>query len=215
MVEAFNSGYKLIPRELSWNFLVKLDADLSFDADYFEKCIRHFRVDPTLGIGGGTVMQRIGGGAIIDSPGDPPFHVRGATKIYRRPCWEAIAPLAAGPGWDTIDEVKANCVGWRTRTLTDAQVVQLKPTGDADGSWRNWYKNGRANFLTGYHPVFMVAKCMKRAVRRPLLREGLALWLGYCSGYREGLVPLADTATVKYLRNQQFRRLLLRPSIYG
>ncbi len=37
VMEAFYEGYKAI-QSREWDFLVKLDADLTFDADYFEKC---------------------------------------------------------------------------------------------------------------------------------------------------------------------------------
>ena len=35
MMEAFYEGYKAI-QSREWDFLVKLDADLTFDADYFK-----------------------------------------------------------------------------------------------------------------------------------------------------------------------------------
>src|SRR5438874_8428803 len=97
-----------------WDFLVKLDGDLSFEADYFEKCFQRFEAEPKLGIGGGRVYCRVNGKTEEDSPRDPAFHVRGATKIYRRATWDAIGGLVKTPGWDTLDEVKANMLGWKT-----------------------------------------------------------------------------------------------------
>ena len=52
VVEAFKSGYSVISTK-SWDFIVKLDGDLSFDQFYFEKCFACFAQDPGLGIGGG------------------------------------------------------------------------------------------------------------------------------------------------------------------
>jgi hypothetical protein len=150
-----------------------------------------------------------------ESVGDPPFHVRGATKIYRRACWDEISPLVKAPGWDTIDEVKANMLGWTTRTFRNLKVLQHKATGTADGRWGNWFKNGRANYVTGYHPLFMLAKCVKRAFRPPLFIQAIALWAGFSSGYFMQIPQVKDRDTVRYLRQQQVRRMLLRPSIYG
>lgn len=215
VMEAFYAGFLALGDDL-WDFIVKLDGDLSFAPDYFERCFSKFEGDARLGIGGGTICRQDNGVLKVDSTGDPPFHVRGATKIYRRNCWEMIAPLAKAPGWDTIDEVKANLHGWSTRTFPDLQLIQHKPTGGADGNWRNWFKNGRANYLTGYHPLFMLAKCMKRAFRhRPFLVESLALWAGFTSGYVQRLPPVADRKVIRYLRQQQLRRLFLQPSIYA
>lgn len=214
VVEAFNDGLARVRAE-DWQFLVKLDGDLTFDRDYFEACLEEFRKDPVLGIGGGVVLRRKGGKLVIDSPGDPPFHVRGAVKMYRRACWEQVAPLVAAPGWDTIDEVKANRLGWRTRTFRSISVVQHRPTGRADGAWRNWFKNGQGSYVAGYHPLFMLAKCAARATQKPLFVAGLALFAGYSTAFISHQRVLTDRETVRYLRRQQLRRLLLRPSIYG
>lgn len=214
VVEAFNEGYAAIKAD-RWDFIVKLDGDLFFDPDYFDKCFAYFEAEPRLGLAGGTVLVVKNGHVEVDAAGDPPFHVRGATKIYRRQCWEKISPLVQAPGWDTIDEVKANCLGWTTRTFGDLKLVQQKPTGEADGSWRNWFKNGRANYITGYHPIFMLAKCIKRAFHNPSLAESAALFAGFCSGYLKGIPKMADSATINYLRRQQLRRLILQQSIYG
>lgn len=213
VMEAFHAGYS--HAEDGWDFLVKLDGDLSFPPGYFEECFRKFHDDPALGIGGGTICRLDADRLRVDSAGDPPFHVRGATKIYRRACWEGIGPPVAAPGWDTIDEAKANLHGWSTRTFPDLTLVQHKPTGAAAGKWGDAFKNGRANYLTGYHPAFMLAKCVKRALRKPLLVESAALLTGYCSGYIRRTPRAADPATIRYVRQQQLRRLLLRPSIYG
>jgi biofilm PGA synthesis N-glycosyltransferase PgaC len=214
VMEAFYAGYAEVS-DMSWEYLVKLDGDLSFAPDYFERCFAMFGADAKLGIGGGTVCQLENGEVTVESVGDPPFHVRGATKIYRRECWERIAPLVRAPGWDTIDEVKANMLGWTTRTFRDHRVIQHKPTGSADGAWRNAFKNGRANYVTGYDPLFMLAKCVKRAFMSPRIVAGLAMALGFGSGYFERLPQVHDADVIGYLRRQQRRRLLLRVSIYG
>jgi glycosyltransferase involved in cell wall biosynthesis len=213
VVEAFYAGYALL-RDEQWDFLVKLDGDVSFASDYFQRCFEIFAANARLGIGGGTVCRLDRGGLKIDSIGDPPFHVRGATKIYRRACWERISPLVMAPGWDTVDEVKANLYGWTTATFRGVAVVQHKRTGAVDGSWRDSYKNGRANYIAGYHPLFMLAKCMKRALHRPVLFQSLALLAGFCSGYLHA-IPRAETEVIRYIRKQQLRRLLLQSSLYG
>ena len=214
VVEAFYDGYAVIG-SVNWDFLVKLDGDLSFNKDYFEKCFECFACDPDLGIGGGTICSMEDGKLQVDSASDPPFHVRGATKIYRRACWEQISPLIIAPGWDTIDEVKANMHGWRTRTFRDQNLIQHKGTGSADGSWRNWYKNGVGSYIAGYHPIFMMAKCLKRAFKKPFFLASTALWVGFCTGYIKRIPQVQDREAIRYLRKQQLRRLLLRPSIYG
>jgi biofilm PGA synthesis N-glycosyltransferase PgaC len=198
-----------------WDFIVKLDGDLSFSADYFEQCFKRFAADPQLGIGGGRVYCQVNCATVEDSPGDPSFHVRGATKIYRRAAWEAIGGLIRAPGWDTLDEVKANMLGWKTCSFHDLRLVQLKPTGAADGSWKNWVKNGRANYITGYHPLFMLLKCFKRAFQKPYGLAGLGLLSGFSAGYLGRIPQVPDPDLIRYLRRQQMNRLSGKPSLWS
>ena len=97
VVEAFYEGYQLVLTE-PWEFLVKLDADLSFGPGYFKDCLDQFARDDKLGIGGGTICQALGDRLVCECPGAPRFHVRGATKIYRRACWDAIGGLVTPQG---------------------------------------------------------------------------------------------------------------------
>src|SRR5271170_823371 len=60
VVEAFYDGYNTL-RYKEWDFIVKLDGDLSFAPEYFEQCFEHFRQDPELGIGGGEIHHNISG----------------------------------------------------------------------------------------------------------------------------------------------------------
>jgi glycosyltransferase involved in cell wall biosynthesis len=202
------------PVTADWSFLVKLDGDLSFPPDYFAQCFARFAADPGLGIGGGRVYYREGDRLVDDAPGDPAFHVRGATKIYRRATWEGIGGLLRAPGWDTLDELKANMLGWRTCSFKELKVLQLKPTGSADGNWRNWFKNGRANYITGYHPLFMLTKCLKRLISPPVVIGATGLFCGYTSGYLKRVPQVADAELIRYLRRQQLNRLTFRESLW-
>jgi len=213
VMEAFSDGLARLG-STAWDFLAKLDADLVFSPDYFASCLERFEHNPRLGIGGGLICRRRGDTLIPDSASDPLFHVRGATKIYRRACWDQIGGLIKEPGWDTIDELKANMLGWTTRTFTDLQVQQLKETGSADGRWRNWVKNGRANYITGYHPIFMVCKCAKRLLQKPFGIAGVGLLFGFASGYLEGIPQLPDRELVRFIRREQLRKLTFRRSLW-
>lgn len=198
----------------SWDFLVKLDGDLSFSSDYFEQCLKRFEEDPTLGIGGGTICSEVNAAPEVESKIDPAFHVRGATKIYRRACWEQIGGLIRAPGWDTVDEVKANMVGWSTRTFPELKLVHHRPAGQAYGQWSNLLKNGRANYVAGYHPLFMLLKCLRRCFEKPYLLEGCGLWLGFLTGYLKRIPQVPDRDVIRYFRHQQLNRLLGRKSLW-
>ncbi len=212
VIEAFYDGYRFVA-EGEWDFIVKLDGDLSFGPDYFSSCLQRFTMDPKLGIGGGTICDKVGGILVEESMGDPPFHVRGATKIYRRECWKAIGELIQAPGWDTLDEIKANMSGWKTGTFGGLKLHQHRQTGAADGRWKNWVKNGLANYIAGYHPVFMLAKCVRRAIRTHSVTVTAGLGWGFLTGYLKRM-PQAEPKLVRYVRREQVKRLLLKPSLW-
>src|ERR1700730_9837934 len=100
VINTFYEGYEQIESS-DWDFIVMLDADLSFAPDYFERCFAEFGKDPGLGIGGGGIFHQQDGGLQLES--NPKFHVRGATKIYKRECWQKLGGLLRAPGWDTVD----------------------------------------------------------------------------------------------------------------
>src|SRR5579864_7141123 len=56
VMEAFYHGYESLKTK-DWEFIVKLDADLSFEPAYFESCFKEFRNDPKLGVGGGLIWS--------------------------------------------------------------------------------------------------------------------------------------------------------------
>jgi poly-beta-1,6-N-acetyl-D-glucosamine synthase len=214
VVDAFCDGYRLI-EDKAWDYLVKLDGDLSFDPGYFEKCFNYFDENPRLGIAGGTICARRDGVFEAEAKNDPAFHVRGATKIYRRACWQEIGGLIHAPGWDTLDEVKANMLGWQTRTLAGIQVLHHRPTGAAYGTWNDRVKAGVANYIAGYHPLFMLLKSIKRMTEKPYVIGGCALLFGFVKGYVKRIPQVEDKALIRYFREQQLDRLLGRKSLWG
>ena len=213
VMEAFHDGYGRL-QGTQWQYIVKLDGDLSFQPDYFERCFERFRLDPRLGIAGGMICHMVGDALAPEGETDQAFHVRGATKIYRRACWDAIAPLLPAPGWDTLDELKANMLGWTTRLIPELRLVHHRPTGTADGSWKNWVKNGRANYITGYHPLFMLLKCCRRLARRPVGTASLGLAYGYVSCLLARTPRAPDKELIAYVRRQQLRRLFFMKSLW-
>jgi poly-beta-1,6-N-acetyl-D-glucosamine synthase len=214
VIEAFYDGYRRVEAE-DWDFIAKFDADLSFPPDYFERCIHEFAIDPNLGIAGGTCSKLQNGKLVAEYTNEPKFHVRGPTKIYRRDCFRAIGGLLRAPGWDTVDQLKANMLGWKTRTFPNVRLHHLRPTGGAYGSWNDWVKNGLANYITGYDPLFMACKCIRRTFRKPHANNGAGLWLGFLKGYARRISQVKDPELIAFVRREQRRALFFRPSLWS
>lgn len=211
VIDAFNDGFNRL-RTKEWEFIVKLDGDLTFSPAYFQKCLEHFANEPRLGIGGGDIYHSLGGKLKLEV--NPRFHVRGATKIYRRACWEAIGGLRAVVGWDTIDEVKANMLGWKTYSFRELHLLHHRSTGSAEGLVRDQVKHGLVCYISGYHPLFVAASCLNRLARKPYVIGSAAVLFGFLKGYFAHTRRVNEPRMIQYLREQQLRRLCGRETIW-
>ena len=211
VVETFYEGYKRL-EGVAWDFLIKLDADLSFAPDYFQRCLQEFERDSNLGVGGGALYNLTPGGPEFEP--HPWFHVRGATKIYRRACWEQIDGIWPGPGWDTLDELKANMVGWSTRTFRGVEAYHHRMTGAAEGGWSDNVKNGRGNYVVGYHPLYVLARCIHRLGRKPYVLGSIGMLYGFIAARWGHLCRVDDPVLIRYIRQQQLNRLFGRPTVW-
>jgi poly-beta-1,6-N-acetyl-D-glucosamine synthase len=211
IIEAFYEGFNSLSFQ-DWGFVCKLDGDLSFEPNYFQDALTKFKRDPKLGIGGGVLYHYRNGARVLER--HPKFHVRGGVKIFRRACWDAIGGLWVGPGSDTVDEVKANQLGWQTRSFPDLHLIHHRPTGASWGRWGSLIKDGRVDYVYGSHPAFLIAKSIARLIRRPYISGSIALIYGYVSAYLRGTPRVDDPELIKYLRQQQIARLTGRETIW-
>ena len=101
-----------------------------------------------------------------------------ARQIYRRECWEEIGGLWQAPGWDTVDELKAQMLGWKTETFADTKLLHQRMTGTAESVWGDQVKGGLARYVAGYHPLFLLASCASRLIRKPYVTGSLGLLCG-------------------------------------
>lgn len=204
IIEAFYDGFNTLSCQ-DWDFMSKLDGDLSFEPDYFERALQKFQENPRVGIGGGILYHFEDGQVVWEK--HPTFHVRGGTKIYRRSCWNDIGGLWVGPGSDTVDEVKANKQGWITMSFTDIHLQHHRFTGASWGRWGGIVKDGKIDYVSGYHPLFLAAKAFVRLRRRPYFLGSFALVYGYIAAYFQRIPRVNDAELIRYLRHQQLARL--------
>jgi biofilm PGA synthesis N-glycosyltransferase PgaC len=200
-VVAFTTGVRAIPSAV--DVVVKVDADVSVDLDFFQRLLGAFAADPSLGIAGGICLELQGGEWCFQhQTGD---HVRGATKAYRWACYTDVSPLAPTLGWDGIDEAKAALHGWSFRSILDLPFRHHRRVGQRDGRRRAWEHQGAAARFMGYRFSYLVLRSLFWARRDP---TAVAMILGWAksAARRE---PLYNDAGVRsYFRSQQSLRLL-------
>jgi biofilm PGA synthesis N-glycosyltransferase PgaC len=186
-----------------FDYLARFDADLLFEKDYLSLMLAEFARDPRLGIAGGSLYILRKGS--LEPERAPEYHVRGALKMYRRECFEQIGGLGTEIGWDTIDEVCAWSKGWRTRSFADIRVIHRRPTGGGMLATKIYRERGRAEYLTWSHPIFVLLKTAKLALRRPI---NAAHFLSAFAGcYRVHEARLQDPKFKETRRTQQKSRI--------
>ena len=205
VVAAFERGLSHVDLE-AFDFVVKLDADLLLPPDYFARLLQRFADDPLLGIAGGTCFLEEARGLVREQT--PEDHVRGALKMYRRETFRQIGGLCETLGWDTIDEIRAMMAGWRTHSFGDLQVIHRRPTASVGGILRGRRRQGETAWRLGYHPLYMLARCGRVALReKPFLIGGGALGVGFLRAALEGCPRAVTGEEMAYVRRRQLARL--------
>jgi glycosyltransferase involved in cell wall biosynthesis len=198
VVRAFHAGLDAL--ESLPDVVVKLDADVSVDGDYFERLVGAFARDASLGIASGVCYERE-----PESREWRPTHttasaVRGATRAYRRQCLEQILPLEEGMGWDGTDELKAQARGWRTGQIGDLAFYHHRRVGERDGGrHRRWVAQGRGSRAMGYRFSYLALRAAFHARRDP---AALAMLYGYLEAAARR-APRVDPQARAFLRERQ------------
>lgn len=207
-VNAFNLGLAKV-LSLRYEYIGNLDADISFEQDYFEKLLSEFDKDPRLGIAGGMVSSCIDGKFVsqnvaLDS-------VAGAVQLFRRTCFEQIGGYLALPlgGIDAAAEIVARMKGWKVRTFPELHVLEYRRTGTATASpMASRFKEGRRLYSLGYGLPFFLMRCVYRAMEQPVILGSAAALLGYFSALIKGYPKCLAPDVVRYLRIEQRQKIL-------
>jgi len=204
-VRAIRSGYELIRNE-SLEYLGILDADVSFGPDYYEKVLTRLRRSPGIGIAGGLCVDA----GQSDEQEAPIARVRGAIQMFRAECYEDIGgllPLESG-GEDTVAVLMATMKGWEVQCYSDLPVLHHRRTATGESSiWKGRFVQGAHDFSLGYHPLYLVAKYLRRIGEKPYLMGSLLRLAGYGWSALIGKERLVPRNVVDYLRRIQIQRL--------
>lgn len=195
VIRAFNYGYESIGAS-DYDFIVKLDCDLSFEPDYFENLLGRFKVDRRLGIASGVYLE-MGKGGAWNEVAMPFYHAAGASKVIRRKCFEEIGGFIVAAGWDTVDEIRAMTLGWNTGHFVDLKMNHHKSEGSGIGMLKTSVMHGQIYNLTGGGKLFFLLKFLHRMGSKPYGIGAFALLWGYLKPFWERKAPLVTKSEAK------------------
>ncbi len=178
--------------------VVKVDADISFDPDYFERLTARFAEDDRLGIASGTCYELEEGEWVRRTKAEST--VWGATRAYRSDCLADVEALEPCMGWDGLDEIRVQLRGLRTQAFTDLPFRHHRPEGGRElTSLHQGEALGRASWYMGYRPTYMVLRALYRARREP---AALAMLWGYAAAAVRRAPRCPDSRVVSVLRER-------------
>jgi glycosyltransferase involved in cell wall biosynthesis len=206
-VHAFNAGYARM-KNLQYDAIASMDADISFDSEYFSFLLGKLAGDRRLGLVG-TPFQD-GSKETYDYRFTSIEHVSGACQLFRRACFEQIGgyvPVKAG-GIDLAAVTAARMRGWKTRTFTEKVCVHHRELGRAlGGGLAERFRQGVKDYVFGGHPVWELFRFGYQLARPPVVLGGLALGAGYFWAAVQRLERPIPDEMVAFRRHEQMERL--------
>ncbi|HEX2868556.1 MAG TPA: glycosyltransferase family 2 protein [Ignavibacteriales bacterium] len=206
-VYAVNIGYSLL-KNLPYDFIGILDADITFEPDYYKKLLCEFEDNPGLGLAGGRIYDLYDGKMHkgINSYNS----VGNAIQFFRRECFDklgGLTPIANG-GEDGVAEITVRMHGWEVKSISHLPVLHHRRTGTAVMNVLNFkFRQGSVEYSLGYHPVFQMLKCIFRMMEKPYIIGSVCRFAGFWWTTMKQEERPVSTDFVRYIRKEQIERL--------
>jgi biofilm PGA synthesis N-glycosyltransferase PgaC len=143
-----------------------LDADVLLPPEHYRVLTERIQHDPQLGVASSVLMALEGERRFVE-----PFQradlPRGPTQFFRVECLEKMGGLPPWPSFDSIANVKARALGYRTLLLTELIALQSRETASRYGHAAGYARKGRYAWFLGLHPILVAARTAAYSARRP------------------------------------------------
>jgi biofilm PGA synthesis N-glycosyltransferase PgaC len=205
-VHCFNAGQARIGGS-PYDIIGNLDADITFDPDYFGFLLSRFAADPRLGVAGTPFIE---GTEHYDFRYANIEHVSGACQLFRRKCFEEVGgyiPVKEG-GIDWIAVTTARMKGWTTRTFLEKSCLHHRKIGTGgSGNLAAIFAYGRKSYMLGGHPLWQISRAVFQIGKKPYLVGGLLLLSGYAWGFVTRTKRPLSRELLQFYRREQMTRL--------
>jgi GT2 family glycosyltransferase len=205
-VHCFNAGYEKL-KNTQYDIIANLDADITFEEDYFEFLLGKFADNPKLGVAGTPFVE---GSSHYDYRFTNIEHVSGACQLFRRECFEEIGgyvPIKGG-GIDWTAVTTARMKGWQTRTFTEKTCFHHRKIGTGgSGSLTAIFKYGQKNYFLGGHLLWQIFRSLYQMTKKPFIIGGLLLFSGYAWGFLSRMERPVSRELLEFYQHEQIVRL--------
>ena len=205
-VACVNAGYERV-KKLPYDIIGMLDADITFEPDYFEYLLTQFKDNPKLGVAGTPFVED---GDHYDYRFSNIEHVSGACQLFRKECYKDIGgyvPIRGG-GIDTVAVRTARMKCWQTRTFTEKTCYHHRKMGTGSSSMAGGlFKLGREDYYLGGHPLWQAVRTVYQLTRKPYIVGGLMLFAGFAWAAIKGIEKPISQELIDFHRKEQMARL--------
>jgi len=209
VIEAFYAGYDTIDPN-DYEYVCKLDLDLILPPRYFEELMSRMEADPRIATCSGKSYIRLDGEFVSERHGDETSI--GATKFYRRACFQALGGFVREVMWDGIDVHRCRMMGWQACSwdVPELRFTHLRPQGTSHKGWvTGRMRHGFGQYYMGTSPIYMLANAVNRFSEKPYVLAGLAMLWGYVWSALQRKPRYDDPEFRRFLRHWQWRALLV------
>ncbi|MCZ6703700.1 MAG: glycosyltransferase family 2 protein [Ignavibacteria bacterium] len=200
---AFNLGYEQL-NNIQYDFIGNLDADITFENNYYELILKKFELNEKLGIAGGVRIDLIDEEFVIIKSSR--HSVAGAFQLFRKECFDSIGgylPLEYG-GIDAVAETTARMQGWEVFSFPEFIIQHHRMTGSSsEDVLRHKFRIGIKYYMIGYHPLFPILRFGSLIFRKPYVIGSLISISGFFWATIRRYERPVTTEFVKYLKSEQ------------
>jgi glycosyltransferase involved in cell wall biosynthesis len=127
-VTCFNAGYEIV-KNTEYDIIGSLDADITFEPDYFEFLLGKFADTPHLGVAGTPFVE--GSSSHYDYRFTNIEHVSGACQMFKRECFADIGGYIPIKEDEDVyrEDVPPSSQYWNRQQREADDVVQTRPQG--------------------------------------------------------------------------------------
>lgn len=207
----FNAGYARLKGQ-DFDFIGNLDADITFEPDYYEFLLSKFAREEKLGVVGTPFVEG------FNQPDrhtyDHQFanfqHVSGACQLFRRVCFEAVGgylPVKGG-AIDWIAVTTARMKGWQTRTYLEKTCFHHRKIGTGNANpLMVRFLYGQKAYYVGGHPLWEFLRGVFQMRRWPFVIGGLYFLAGFCWAFITRMERPVSKELMAFHRAEQMARL--------
>lgn len=212
VIDAFYTGYEAIDPD-EYEYLCKLDLDLSLPPRYFEILMQRMSADQTLATCSGKAYIEEDGELVDERHGDETS--LGMTKFYRVTNFKAIGGFVREVMWDGIDCHRCRMLGLSARSWNEPELrfVHLRPMGSSQqGVYSGRMRHGFGQYFMGTGFMYMAMSAISRMNQPPYILGGMAMLWGWVKSALLGKPRYEDMEFRRFLRSYQMRSLFVGKS---